>query len=137
VTTATPPPATDTPVAHAPAANGFTALPMLSEVRFRSGQVTLARVDAKALDGVVRWLQGHPGAEVLIEGHTDDLGTSRGNLVVGEKRATAIMQYLVSKGVEPSRISIVSVGSDQPRCVEKTEACRAKNRRARLLVKQP
>jgi peptidoglycan-associated lipoprotein len=46
------------------------------------------------------------------------------------------MKYLVAKGLEPQRISVVSYGSDRPVCTEKSDACRAKNRRASFLVKQ-
>jgi peptidoglycan-associated lipoprotein len=46
------------------------------------------------------------------------------------------MKYLVAKGLEPQRISVVSYGSDRPVCTEKSDGCRAKNRRASFLVKQ-
>jgi peptidoglycan-associated lipoprotein len=105
-------------------------------VRFQSGQATVGKGDIKALDGVVRWLKEHPGSVVVIEGHTDDLGTPSENMAIGEKRAASIMRYMVSRGLEPARISIVSYGSEQPVCAEKTDACRAKNRRADLLVKR-
>jgi peptidoglycan-associated lipoprotein len=134
--TATPAPTAEAAV-PAPSSNGFAEVPGLADVRFRSGQVTLRKVDFKAVDDVVRWLKGHPGALVLVEGHTDDLGTREENRAVGEKRAASIMTYLVSQGLEPARVSVVSHGSDRPACAEKTDACRAKNRRARFLVKQP
>lgn len=130
--TAAPAPAETARVASS---NGFTALPELADVRFRSGQVALTRTDRKIVDDVARWLEEHPSSVVMIEAHTDDLGTREGNLAVGDKRAASIMKYLVSKGLEPRRISAVSVGPDRPVCAEKTEACRARNRRARFLVK--
>jgi peptidoglycan-associated lipoprotein len=136
---ATAHPATTVETAMAPpaASDGFAPLPGVVDVRFRPGQVTLASADHRALDGVVRWLKEHQTAVVMIEGHTDDLGTREGNLAAGEKRAQAIMNYLVEKEIQPARILITSAGSDHPLCVEKTDACRAKNRRARFLVKQP
>jgi peptidoglycan-associated lipoprotein len=106
-------------------------------VRFRSGQVSFGKTDVVALDNVVRWLKDNPGAGVVIEGHTDDLGTPNENMVVGEKRAASIMRYLVAKGIDPTRVTIVSYGSDHPVCWEKTDACRAKNRRADVVVKRP
>jgi len=98
--------------------------------------VTVGKADAKALDGVVRWLKENPGSLVRIEGHSDDLGTPVENQAVGQKRAASVMQYLISKGLDSQRIAIVSYGSDRPVCAEKTDACRAKNRRAHFLVKQ-
>ncbi len=131
--TATPTPAAET----AATSTGFSELPALAEIRFRPGLVTVGKADVKALDGVVRWLNENPGSLVRIEGHTDDLGTPLENLAVGQKRAASVMQYLVSKGLDSQRIAIASYGSDRPVCAEKTDACRAKNRRAHFLVKQP
>ena len=136
VATATPEPNAET-TARPALSSDFVELPALADVRFRPGLITVGKADAKALDAVVRWLTENPGAEVRIEGHTDDLGNQASNLAVGEKRAMSVMRYLVSKGLEPHRISIVSYGSARPVCAEKTEICRAKNRRAHFLVKRP
>ncbi len=113
----------------------FVELPTLPDIHFGTGLVTVGKADAPALDGVVRWLKENPGSLVRIEGHTDDLGTPAENLAVGQKRAAAVMRYLVAKGLDPERISIVSYGSDRPACAEKTTTCRAHNRRAHFLVK--
>jgi outer membrane protein OmpA-like peptidoglycan-associated protein len=133
---AAPAPAAETATAPAPSSNGFTELAGLADVRFRSGQVGVVKADFKVLDSLVRWLKENPNAVLMIEGHTDDLGSRDDNLVVGEKRAASVARYLVSKGLPPARISATSVGSERPVCAEKTDACRAKNRRARFLVKQ-
>jgi peptidoglycan-associated lipoprotein len=124
-----------TPVSEL-ASHGFVPRPELADVRFRAGLVSVNKADAPVLDAAVRWLKEHPETVVRIEGHSDDVGTSASNLAVGEKRAVAVMKYLVAKGLEPERISVVSYGSDRPLCMEKTDACRAKNRRAQFLVKR-
>jgi peptidoglycan-associated lipoprotein len=124
------------PVATAsPASANFVEFPTLPDIHFGMGLVTVGKADAAALDGVVRWLKENPGSLVRIEGHTDDLGTPAENLAVGQRRAAAVMRYLVAKGLDPARISIVSYGSDRPVCAEKTTTCRAHNRRAHFLVK--
>jgi peptidoglycan-associated lipoprotein len=133
--TATPAPAVET-APPAPSSNGYTELAGLTDVRFRAGQVAVVKADHKILDGVVRWLKENPSAVVMIEGHADDQGTREENLSVGEKRATSVMRYLVAKGLEPARISVSTAGSERPVCAEKTSVCRAKNRRARFLVKR-
>lgn len=138
VATATP---AETPTAMpapptAAASADFVGLPELRDVRFRPGLVTVGKADARVLDAVVRWLKENPDTLVRIEGHSDDIGTPAANLVVGEKRAASVMKYLVAKGLEPQRLSVVSYGSDRPVCTEKSDACRAKNRRASFLVKQ-
>jgi|SRR5688572_3691332 len=133
--TATPAPVVET-AKPAHSSNGYTELAALSDVRFRAGQVTVVKADHKILDSVARWLKENPTATVMIEGHADDRGSREENLAAGEKRATSVMKYLVSKGLEPSRISVSSAGSERPVCMEKTDVCRAKNRRARFLVKR-
>jgi peptidoglycan-associated lipoprotein len=118
-------------------ANRTSELVEVPTVRFRSGQVSIGKADASALDSVARWLKENPTAVVVIEGHTDDQGTPSENMAVGEKRAISIKQYLIAKGIDSTRMSIVSYGSDHPVCWEKTTECRAKNRRADLVVKRP
>ena len=120
-----------------PAPASFASRAELVDLRFRSGQVEVGKADHATLDTVVRWMRAHPAAVVMIEGHTDDLGSRTDNLAIGEKRALSIETYLVAHGVEPGRISVASAGSDRPVCEQKTDACRAKNRRARFLVRQP
>ena len=116
---------------------GTTEMLDLPTVRFRPGQVNIGKADVGALDGVVRWLKDNPAVVIVIEGHTDDLGTRSENMAVGEKRAASIMRYLVSKGIDPARISTVSYGADHPICWDRTTACRAQNRRADLVVRRP
>ena len=123
--------------ATAPKAPKFTALPGFTDIRFRPGQLTVAKADEKILDDLVRWLKAHPVAVVMIEGHTDDLGTRESNLAAAESRATFVKSYLVAQGIQPIRVAIEPVGSDRPLCMEKTDACRAKNRRVHFLVRQP
>jgi peptidoglycan-associated lipoprotein len=135
VSTARPATTADTP--DAATTDGFAEIPSLTDVRFRPGLVSVGRADTRTLDAVADWLKDNPGSLVRIEGHTDDLGTSVENLTVGERRATSAMKYLIARGLEPQRISVVSYGSDRPVCVEKTEACRARNRRVHFVVKQP
>lgn len=136
---ATVPPA-ETPTAMpASSSNGsgdFAELPELREIRFRPGLVAVGKADAPVLDVAVRWLKENPNSLVRVEGHSDDLGTPAANQVVAEKRAMSVMKYLVAKGLEPGRISVVSYGSDRPVCMEKNDTCRARNRRASILVKR-
>jgi outer membrane protein OmpA-like peptidoglycan-associated protein len=123
--------------AAVPPPASFVARAELAELRFRPGQVEVTKVDHQTLDIVVRWLKERPIAVVMIEGHTDDLGNREANLAIGEQRALSIEKYLVARGIEPERVKVASAGSDRPACGQKTDTCRAKNRRARFLVKQP
>jgi peptidoglycan-associated lipoprotein len=141
-TAATPPAArttarSATAASTPPTADAFVSVPELPDLRFASGQTTVGKADIAPLDGVVRWLKDHSFASVLIEGHTDDVGSRDANLAVSEKRVESVRHYLLEKEIEPSRISVVSYGPDRPLCIEKTNACRAKNRRIQFLVTQP
>jgi peptidoglycan-associated lipoprotein len=73
----------------------------------------------------------------LIEGHCDERGTAEYNLALGERRAKATQTYLVSRGVQAERITLVSYGEERPECTEHSEKCWATNRRAQFLVKEP
>jgi peptidoglycan-associated lipoprotein len=106
------------------------------DVHFASGKSEVLKGDAAALDSTAAWLTQNPHWLVLIEGYTDGRGTKEQNLAVSERRARFVMSYLVTKGVEPDRISIASYGADRPLCTEKNERCRAKNRRVHFLVRE-
>ncbi|MBI3457958.1 MAG: OmpA family protein [Candidatus Rokubacteria bacterium] len=82
------------------------------------------------------WLKANPNALLLIEGHADERGTNEYNLALGERRAKATRDFLVSLGVEAGRMTVISYGEERPTCTERTEACWAQNRRAHFLVKQ-
>jgi peptidoglycan-associated lipoprotein len=70
----------------------------------------------------------------VIEGHADSRGTNEYNLALGERRADAVRDYLVSLGVSTDRMSILSKGEEQPFCREETEACWPQNRRGHFVV---
>lgn len=76
------------------------------------------------------WLSKYPSVRVGIEGHCDERGTRAYNLALGARRAQAAKDYLVSLGVDGSRISTISYGKERPLCGESTEACWSMNRRA-------
>ncbi|HET8579202.1 MAG TPA: OmpA family protein [Methylomirabilota bacterium] len=109
----------------------------LKDVFFGFAHVDVRRTDMVMLDSAADWLKKNPGWLVQIEGHTDDRGSRGENLNIGERRAEWVKNYLVTKGVDASRISTVSYGSDRPVCADKNEGCRARNRRAHFLVREP
>lgn len=95
----------------------------------------LIRNDAKPiLQANATVLKSEAKLKVLIEGHTDERGTSEYNLVLGEKRARAARQYLQDLGVEASRVEITSLGKEKPFCSEHNPTCWQKNRRAHFVV---
>lgn len=93
------------------------------------------RPDARAvLDSVAGWLNSNRGTNLLIEGNCDEMGTNEYNLALGEKRAKAARDYLISRGISSRRISHISYGEEKPLCIEKNEACWQSNRRAHFVV---
>ena len=133
-TTATPTPATAVPTAR-PSPSEFAANENLRDIYFDFDKYDIRPPDAKTLDANATWLKSNPNHLVLIEGHCDERGTNEYNLALGERRAKSTMNYLVSQGVQASRITIISYGEERPVCTQKTEECWAKNRRAHFLVK--
>jgi peptidoglycan-associated lipoprotein len=131
---ATAAPSTATPAARPPVAE-FRSVPELKDAFFDFDKYDIRPADAKVLDANATWLKANANNLVLIEGHCDERGTNEYNLALGERRAKSTMNYLVSQGVQASRITIISYGEERPTCSEKTEECWAKNRRAHFLVK--
>ncbi|MDA7705096.1 peptidoglycan-associated lipoprotein Pal [Rickettsiales bacterium] len=87
--------------------------------------------EAKAvLDGQSEWLKSEANINIIIEGHCDERGTREYNIALGEKRANASRDYLVSKGVDSSRIKTVSYGKERPALIGNGESIWSKNRRA-------
>jgi peptidoglycan-associated lipoprotein len=112
----------------------YAAVPEMSDVHFDFDKYEIRPEGARALDESAAWLKTN-AKQILIEGHCDMRGTSEYNVVLGERRAKATMNYLVSRGVDSRRIAVVSYGDDRPQCHQNNEACWAKNRRAHFLAK--
>jgi peptidoglycan-associated lipoprotein len=79
-------------------------------------------------------LQGAPGAEVFVEGHCDERGTVEYNLALGQRRANAARDYLISLGMGAGEVSTVSYGEERPLDPRQTEEAWAKNRRCHFVI---
>jgi len=135
---AAPPPAVEQPAptpAVRPTPGDFAAIPEVKEVHFDFDRALIRSGDATVLDANVEYLRNNADTLILIEGHADERGTAEYNLALGERRARAARDYLVSQGIAADRISMVSFGEERPECSEHTEACWARNRRAQFLIK--
>lgn len=91
----------------------------------------------EVLDTQVEWLNArkHKNVNVIVQGYCDERGTREYNLALGERRANAVKQYLVSQGVNSDRISVISYGKEKPAVLGNNEAAWAQNRRAVTVVK--
>ena len=89
-------------------------LVILDTVNFRSNKAVIQKNSFKLLDNVVEVLIGRPTMRALVEGHTDSKGSDSANLPLSQRRADAVMAYLVNKGVTADRLEAVGYGEFQP-----------------------
>jgi len=87
-----------------------------------------------ALDKLVKVFKDYPETNILIEGHTDDVGTSTYNETLSKNRASAVGDYLKAAGVDASRLTIKWYGETQPKVENTTDANRAENRRVEFAI---
>ena len=86
--------------------------------------------DRSILDNQGKFLNQNPSLKVTIEGHCDERGTREYNLALGEKRASAVKDYLISVGINSDRISVVSYGKERPQVLGSNKAAWSMNRRS-------
>jgi peptidoglycan-associated lipoprotein len=106
----------------------------LADVHFDYDSYALSEAAKGTLEKHAGWLQSHRDVKVTVEGHCDERGTVEYNLALGDKRARAAHDYLVSLGVAGDRLSAISLGKERPLDPGHDEAAWAKNRRAHFVV---
>jgi peptidoglycan-associated lipoprotein len=106
----------------------------LADVQFELNRFELRPDAIAALDRAVEALKQNPAMRLRIEGHASEEATAEYNLALGERRANAVREYLVSRGVAATRLSTVSYGETRPKYDNSREETRRLNRRAALVV---
>lgn len=106
----------------------------LGDVLFKTGEVQLRPEAMASLVEVVDLLQSEPEKKIRIEGHTDATGDAATNLKISEQRANAVLEALVSLGVESGRVTTAGMGEDFPIASNETEEGRAQNRRVDVIL---
>jgi peptidoglycan-associated lipoprotein len=135
-TESTTPPPSDEGNVPPPSSSGDNMERMSLEDAFFDFDDFSLRTDAKsALEKDGKYLEKNSGAKVIIEGHCDERGSVEYNLALGEKRARAAKDYLVSYGVPASRVTTISYGKERPFDQGHDEDAWAKNRRAHVVSK--
>ena len=107
---------------------------MFQDVLFDYDKYDVQESFQATLKSIASWLTKNGTSRLSIEGHCDERGTNEYNLALGDRRAKAVRDYLVSLGVPSSRLDIISYGEEKPLCEEHTEDCWAKNRRAHFVI---
>ena len=88
------------------------------------------RGDAQSiLQKQAAWLKQYPAVRLMVEGHCDERGTREYNLALGDRRAYAVKEFLVSLGVDAARLQTKSYGKERPVCAEADDSCWQQNRR--------
>jgi outer membrane protein OmpA-like peptidoglycan-associated protein len=108
---------------------------VFEDVHFDFDRYSLRPEATRALDEAVRTLQQNPDLRIEVEGHTCNIGTAEYNLALGERRATAVRDYLTSRGIGADRLRTVSYGEERPKYDNSREETRRLNRRAALVVR--
>jgi outer membrane protein OmpA-like peptidoglycan-associated protein len=115
-----------------------TAKPIIKDVHFELDKSNLAQDarerledDAALLKSII---QKHPAVRIIVEGHCDDSGLLKHNLVLGYERAQAVKDELIRDGIPAVRLQLASYGKGDLLCIERSEDCRRKNRRVHLTV---
>jgi peptidoglycan-associated lipoprotein len=99
-------------------------------VLFTVDTSTVTPAGQAILDGQAQWLLTNADYRAVIEGHADEQGTREYNLALGFRRANAVREYLVSRGVPTGRLEVTSFGKERPIEICSNESCYAQNRRA-------
>ena len=86
-----------------------------------------------AADANVKWLGTHPSKRVQISGHCDNRGSAEFNLILGEKRAQSVRQYLIAMGIAKDRIDVLSYGEEKLADFEESDGAHSRNRRTEFL----
>lgn len=110
---------------------------VINDLLFNSGGADLQPQSQRRLDPLVQYLQGNLKREIIIEGHTDSLGNPATNKNLSLKRAEAVKEFLISRGIESQRIETRGFGEEVPVATNTTNAGRSLNRRVEVVIKTP
>lgn len=107
---------------------------LVGDVYFDYDDYNLKSEARERLSRNAEFMKEHPELVFTIEGHCDERGTNEYNLALGDRRANAAKNYLLSLGVDASATQTLSYGEERPVCTDSAESCWSRNRRAHFLV---
>ena len=107
---------------------------LTTPVQFEFDRATISEEGIRILDQKVEALQKNPSIRIRVEGNADDYGSDEYNMVLSQRRAAVVNRYFNERGIDASRIQIVSYGEERPVCKGEDEPCRSKNRRDEFVV---
>lgn len=104
------------------------------EVLFPTGKAELSPQGKKVLDKQIAWLKENPKKKIIVQGYTDPRGTEAYNMHLGEKRADAVKNYIVKAGINPNRVSVVSMGETELATTQNTPKGWTEDRRTVTVI---
>jgi peptidoglycan-associated lipoprotein len=110
---------------------------VLETVYFAFDSAELSDQSLRTIEQNAEWLEEHPDYHVVVEGHTDERGTTEYNLSLGARRAKAVREHLVRLGVDGERVRTISYGEERPRETGSGETAWAANRRGEFRLVEP
>jgi peptidoglycan-associated lipoprotein len=110
------------------------AADLAAMINFDYDQAVIRQNDQSTLDRKASILAANPNVKVQISGHADERGSDEYNLALGNRRAAAAKRYLENKGIDPSRMDVVSYGEERPLNQGHDEAAYAQNRRDEFTI---
>lgn len=113
---------------------GYAEESALRDIQFDFDRSDITSEARSILQDSADWIRSNAGVKVQIEGHCDERGTEEYNLALGERRANAVKNYLISLGVEGDTLYTISYGEELPLDPGHDDMAWAKNRRAHFLV---
>ena len=109
---------------------GYLAEGVKDRVFFATNESILTTASRETLRAQAAWLRKNPDVTVVVEGHADERGTREYNLALGERRANAAKDYLMTYGISSDRITVLSYGKERPVDPGSTPLAWSKNRRS-------
>ena len=106
----------------------------INDVLYTTNSAVLNDRSKFILKGFARFLKENPTVSVSIQGHTDDVGDDDKNLILSQQRADGVKDFLISQGVNASRLKSEGFGESQPKVPNTNESNRAKNRRTDFVI---
>ena len=107
---------------------------LTTPVQFEFDRAELTEEGIRLLDQKVEALQKNPSIRLRVEGNADDYGSDEYNMVLSQRRAAVVNRYFTERGIDATRLQIVSFGEERPICTDRDEGCRSRNRRDEFVI---
>jgi len=106
----------------------------LQGIQFETGRAVIKKVSFPIMDAITKVMVDNPSYKLIVGGHTDNVGSDATNITLSKNRADAVANYLITKGIDPLRISSSGYGESSPVDTNETAAGRTRNRRVEFKV---